>query len=620
MLVLGISPLDKDATVSVVADGTVLFAAGEERFSRVKQQDGFPAAALEAALSYTGVNANEFDVVAYPFLTPENEQKLFAENLVQEAELLRSRRMGNFSGSIAKALASIPPRSEPINGLASANESMRKGLGHRVFYNLAARDSGISSLVARSESRKWAREAAASFARWQRELVEGLARFDITAKLRRTEHHLSHAANSFLASGLETALCVTLDGYGSGLAGSISEGRDGKIHRLHGVNYPSSLGTMYEHVTSSLGFRPSRHEGKIVGLAAYGDPQILADILLSRIEQREGDFQILQANNIYFSRYLATLFPKIDVAAAYQHVLEVVATRFVRYWVQKTGLTSVVLSGGVTANVKLNQRIFEIPEVERVFVYPNMGDGGCGTGAAMLMSWPGGTGPQISDVYWGRDYSEAEMLRAVAEAGLTAERPANLAAEIAQLVNSGAVVARFDGRMEYGPRALGNRSVLYHAREPEVNQWLNRRLGRTEFMPFAPVTLFEARHRYYHNIDGAEEAAQFMTITFDCTDEMRTSCPAAVHVDGTARPQLIRRETNPAYYDIIKEYEKLTGISCLINTSFNMHEEPIVNSPRDAVRAFMDGRLDYLVLGPYLIKNPRDDNRPVGIPTAQRNV
>jgi len=158
--------------------------------------------------------------------------------------------------------------------------------------------------------------------------------------------------------------------------------------------------------------------------------------------------------------------------------------------------------------------------------------------------------------------------------------------------------------MEYGPRALGNRSILYHAREPEVNQWLNTRLGRTEFMPFAPVTLFEAREKCYHNIKGAEHAAEFMTITFDCTDFMRESCPAAVHVDGTARPQLIRREVNPGYYDILTEYEKLSGIPSLINTSFNMHEEPIVNSPEDAVRAFLQGALDYLAIGPFLVKHP----------------
>jgi carbamoyltransferase len=603
MLVLGISPLDKDATVSLVADGHVLFAAGEERFSRVKQQDGFPARAVEAALTYTGIRPREIDAVAYPFLKWEDERKLFRANLRQEHGWLRSRHANNLGTHIARALAKVPARSGSIDGLGSPNETMPKGLAHRIVYRAAARSPRFSTAMAMRGSRQWADEAEAAFRKWEAELEQGLARFGISASLRRMEHHLSHAANSYLASGYDRALCITLDGYGSGLSGSVSEARDGKIRRLHGVQYPSSLGTMYEHVTSSLGFRAGRHEGKIVGLAAYGDPQILTDILLGRIEQFEGDFRLHQANNIYFSRHLAALFPKIDVAAAYQHVLERVATNFVHHWVRKTGATSVVLSGGVTANVKLNQRIFEIPEVEQIFVYPNMGDGGCGTGAAMYFSCPAGVGEQIKEVYWGPDYQEAELVAVLEQAGLEYRRPPQLASEAARLINKGAVVARFDGRMEYGPRALGNRSVLYHAKEPEVNQWLNRRLGRTEFMPFAPVTLFEARHRFYRNVEGAEVAAQFMTITFDCTDEMKARCPAAVHVDGTARPQLIKRETNPDYYDIVHEYEKLTGVPCLINTSFNMHEEPIVNSPLDAVRAFMDGRLDFLILGPFLARN-----------------
>jgi carbamoyltransferase len=158
--------------------------------------------------------------------------------------------------------------------------------------------------------------------------------------------------------------------------------------------------------------------------------------------------------------------------------------------------------------------------------------------------------------------------------------------------------------MEYGPRALGNRSILYRASEPEVNQWLNQRLGRTEFMPFAPATLYEARHECYKNMDGGEFAAQFMTLTFDCTDFMRRTCPAAVHVDGTARPQLINSATNPSFHQIVSEYHRLSGIPSVINTSFNMHEEPIVNTPNDAIRAFLQGNLDYLAIGTFLVPHP----------------
>ena len=604
MRVLGISPLDKDSTVAIVEDGEVLYAAGEERFSRTKQQEGFPQLALENALAWTGLKLSDMDLVCYPFLSWENEQRLYLQNLEQEKNFLRAFQPGDLSSQVRSALDKVPYRELPIHGLEHPNAMMDKGFLHSSFYSMAGAQKIASNNAALKGSRQWAESATVSFRHWQQDLENGLRRNGWQGPVKRMEHHLSHAANSYLCSGFDRALCVTLDGYGSGLAGSVSEAANGKIRRLHGLPYPNSLGTLYEHVTSSLGFRPSRHEGKIVGLASYGDPAILGDVLLSRIEQRPGDFRIYEANNVYFSRYLASKFPKIDVAAAYQYVLEKVAANYIRHWVEKTGIDTVVLSGGVTANVKLNQRIFEIDGVNNIFIYPNMGDGGCGTGAALYHSWPGDVKPSIANTYFGPDYSEARMENALKAEGLDYRRPEHLAAEVARLIHEGNVVARFDGRMEYGPRALGNRSILYHAREPEVNQWLNKRLGRTEFMPFAPVTLFEARERCYHNIRGADHAAEFMTITFNCTEFMQESCPAAVHVDGTARPQLIRREVNPGYYDILSEYEKISGIPSLINTSFNMHEEPIVNSPEDAVRAFVQGALDYLILGPFLISQP----------------
>ena len=604
MKVLGISPLDKDATVSIVEDGKILYAAGEERFTRKKQQNGFPEMAIKKALEYTGLTFEDIDLVSYPFLTSVNEKKLIDQNIEDEKSFLSSFVSADLKPLIKSALKKVPKRVESIHGLDNPNEMMTKGILHNTFYRLTGAESVLSNIASVKGSKQWASDAEASFEKWEQDLEKGLEKVGYKGPVKRMDHHLSHAANAFLTSGFEKALCITLDGYGSGLAGSVSEGVDGKIKRLHGVKFPNSLGSLYEHVTSSLGFKPSRHEGKIVGLASYGDPDILSDVLLSRIEQKEGDFRISGANSVYFSRYLASKFPKIDVAAAYQRVLEIVATNFVKYWVDKTGIDTIVLSGGVTANVKLNQRIFEIEGVKKIYVYPNMGDGGCGSGAALYHSWPGGTKKTITNAYFGPDFSDEEIAKELDKAGLAFEQPENYAEEVAKVIHAGKVVARFDGRMEYGPRSLGNRSILYHAREPEVNQWLNKRLGRTEFMPFAPVTLYEARERFYLNMKGAEHAAEFMTITFDCTEEMKKECPAAVHVDGTARPQLVKREENPGYYDIIKEYEKLSGVPCLINTSFNMHEEPIVCSPADAVRAFLDGKLDYLAIGSYFVKHP----------------
>jgi carbamoyltransferase len=605
MKVIGISPLDKDSTVTLVEDGTIVYAAAEERFTRVKLQDGFPWQAIQDCLERTGTDVAEVAAVTYPFLAWDEETRLFTEKLNDEKAYLEGQDSVQTTRLMKEAEARVPARTGQIPGLASPNEKMDKGIAKTMAYRVLAGDSVVSRNVAKRGSDQWGRDAQQFHKRWHEELEGALGEMGLAAKLKRYEHHITHAANAYYGSGFDEALIISLDGYGSGLAGAASLGRGGRIERLHGIAYPHSLGTFYESVTSGLGFRPSRHEGKIVGLAAYGDPKVLRDVLLARIDQQPGGFRILENNNIYFARLLASQFPKIDVAAAYQHVLEKVATDYVAFYLKKTGTRNVVLSGGVVANVKLNQRIFELPDVDQIFIHPNMGDGGCGTGAALLefQGHPNLAKP-LPDVYLGPSYTDEEILAALQRSQLAYDRYAPIEPKIAQLIAAGKVVARFNGRMEYGPRSLGNRSILYHAREPEVNQWLNQRLGRTEFMPFAPATLHEHRHQCYLNVDGADYAAQFMTVTFDCTEFMKKESPAAVHVDGTARPQLVTAASNPSFHQVLTEYHRLTGLPSVINTSFNMHEEPIVCSPDDAVRAFLQGNLDYLAIGPFLVAHP----------------
>ncbi len=606
MKVLGLSPLDKDSTVTIVEDGVITYAAGEERFTRVKLQNGFPWRALEDALDRTGTKAEEIDRVVYPFLPYDEETRLFERNLKKEREFLEETEAAATGHEMQKARARIPEGREPVPGLADPNERQEKGFLKNLAYRVLASEGVVSRNVAKRGSEQWGREASKFHYQWQQQLEGGLAETGLAGKLKRVEHHLSHAANAYYTSGFDQALVVTLDGYGSGLAGSISVGRDGKIERVHGLEYPHSLGTFYESVTSALGFMPSRHEGKIVGLAAYGDPEVLGDVLRRRFVQANGGFRIVESNNLYFARLLAAQFPKIDVAAAYQRVLEEVAVAYVSQHLKKTGMRNLVLSGGVVANVKLNQRLREIEGVDGIFIHPNMGDGGCGTGAA-LAEFAGSppTRERINDVYLGPQFTPDEIGEALKRAGLPFTRYAPIEPKIAILLAAGKVVARFDGRMEYGPRALGHRSILYHAKEPAVNQWLNQRLGRTEFMPFAPATLYEHRHANYKLVDGADYAAQFMTITFDCTPSMIRDCPAAVHVDGTARPQLVSATGSPGFHRLLTEYHKLTGIPTLINTSFNMHEEPIVCSPEDAIRAFLQGNLDVLAIGEFLVEHPK---------------
>lgn len=609
MRVLGISPLDKDSTVSLMEDGRVVFACGEERLSRVKLQDGFPHRALKLGLARTGWDASSIDAVAYAFFDGDEETRLMQEAMDADAAAHSSTCTAGSLQALREAERGYAlDRSVRIPGLPTPESEYmpRKAWWKRLAYRTAARSPRLDWAAHSRAFRQWTETASADHHRWTKELMTGLAEYGLAGKVRRFHHHDTHAANSFYASGYESALVVTLDGYGSGCCGGVYVGDANGLRPLHRFRFPNSLGHFYEQVTSGLGFKPSRHEGKIVGLAAYGNPEHLRKVLLERFECQDGDIRIRAGLNALFTRALADHFAKRDVAAAYQRVLEEVTGLTVEYWLKRTGLTRVVMSGGVNANVKLNQRVRELPGVDGVFIYPNMGDGGCATGAGMLVFGHAGMARgSVDNVYYGPDYSEAEIRQSLDAAGLQYERCDEIEDRIGELLAGDAIVGRFNGRMEYGPRALGNRSVLYPAREPEVNQWLNKQLGRTEFMPFAPACLAEEAHRLFKNLSGCEKTAEFMTITFDCTDEMKRHSPAAVHVDGTARPQLVRAETNPSFHRTLKAYQARTGIPVLINTSFNMHEEPIICSPDDAVRAFLLGNIDYLAIGSYLVPHPK---------------
>jgi len=235
-----------------------------------------------------------------------------------------------------------------------------------------------------------------------------------------------------------------------------------------------------------------------------------------------------------------------------------------------------------------------------------MGDMGLSLGAGLHVAAKNGHKPKrLENLYLGPEYSEKEILKELKSYDLKFTYEDNIERKGAGLLSEGKIVARFHGRMEYGPRALGNRSILFQTTDKTVNNWLNKKLKRTEFMPFAPVTLSEFSEKCYKNIKGAEFTAKFMTITFECTDYMKKVSPSVVHVDGTARPQFLSREDNPSFYRILENYYKITGIPSLINTSFNMHEEPIVCSPDDAIRSFIESGIDYLAIEKFLIKKNR---------------
>ena len=426
----------------------------------------------------------------------------------------------------------------------------------------------------------------------------------INASERFVDHHTAHAAGAYYTSGLKKALVLTMDAYGDGAASTVSRGDERELKILKRYGWSSTVAHAYARLTQYLGFKHHRHEGKITGLAAYGDPiqcynkfkkLIWIDkehVVRSALFLRAG-FNRKKMQQIFRN------YKREDIAAALQKRCEDIIIQWIDYWIKKTGIKDIALAGGVFANVKINQKIHELNSVGSIYVFPQMGDGGLGLGAALYCAKP--TPYKLKDVYFGPEFSHNEIKQELKKWALDYSKPTHPEKEVARLLAKGKVVALFQGRMEFGPRALGNRSILYQTTDPKVNDWLNQKLKRTEFMPFAPVTLKKYAKKCYKNLDGAEYTAKFMTITFECTDYMKKASPGVVHIDGTARPQLIDKESNPRYYNVLKEYHKITTIPSIINTSFNIHEEPIVCNPQDAIRAFQESKLDYLLIGDYLI-------------------
>jgi carbamoyltransferase len=439
------------------------------------------------------------------------------------------------------------------------------------------------------------------------------------------DHHMCHAASAYYPSAFDRALVVTIDGMGDYYSCRILLGEGGRLTPLKHYYYEEMpIGINYELVTAMLGFNPLRHAGKITGLAAYGkeNPDCSAvleafygDVWERRKERHDGYSKLL-ASGIAGVHRLARIreerfgaFSREDIAYAVQKRTEDRVCDLVRKWHERyPDVTSIALGGGVFANVKVNQRVKELG-FTGIFVQPAMSDAGLCLGAALLEAARANGGAlkpyRLRDVFLGVEYSEEEIAAAIARAGLAAAHVPEevIAQRIAERIHAGKVVAHFHGRMEFGPRALGNRSILYSAADPDVNRWLNNQLNRTEFMPFAPAVMFEHAAEYFVGIEGAEHTAEFMTITFDCTEKAKREIPAAIHVDGTARPQLVHKDRNPRFYNILKAYRELSGVPVTINTSFNMHEEPIVASPEDAIRSYLQGKLDVLVMGNQIIES-----------------
>ncbi len=555
-------------------DGRILAALSEERLSRVKMDGGFPFRALACLQQMTGVRWSDLDAVAVPYLSP-------ADQVREGARLL--------------AAATSDP------ALLSAQWATRRGHDHF--------QAGMTALGAYGYLDEFKRRSAAvreqdgrpAVADWREFLaVSGLGQVPLV----QVDHHLAHAATAYWMGGIEDALVITCDGVGALKSGIVAIGTGTDLAVVARTFYPHSPGEFWEVITVLCGFHHMKHGGKITGLAAHGRPDAPCYAVMQAAISTDG-LTIRTALDPVAMKDALREATREDIAATAQRRLTEVVVDLVRNAIAKTGRRRVAVAGGVFANVRMNQAIAEMPEVESLFVCPLMGDEGLGVGAAMLTAGRqfGVRPARVPSLYLGPDYPESEMRQALDAHGLTYQRLEDgpLADAVADRIVAGKVVAIARGRMEVGPRALGHRTILYRTGDPDVNHWLNVRLRRTEFMPFAPVTLEAYADACYIGLDKARASAEYMTVTFACTPEMAVQSPAVVHLDGTARPQLIRESTDPFYFAVLTGCHARTGVPSLVNTSFNMHEEPIVASPDDAARAFVQGHLDTLVLGPFLV-------------------
>jgi carbamoyltransferase len=422
-------------------------------------------------------------------------------------------------------------------------------------------------------------------------------------------HHLAHALPTLFHTDWQDALLYTADGGGDNVQYSHRVFRDGALATWYGGDEEflrpmriDSLGLAYGYATQALGFRINKHEGKLTGLAAYGQPA-LAPALAAHFRVADdgaitSDFASNPAMRAFVMEW-AKGAPREDVAASVQRVLEDFIIASVDRLLRRAQVRHLGLSGGVFANVRLNQKLAEQLPVDEIFVYPAMSDQGLAAGGVLqfllerdgLDAWLGQRYP-LTTLYHGRDPGAA-MDAALAGGGF-AQVSAAPAETAADLLAQGKIVGLYTLGMEYGPRALGARTILASPVDADVNRTLNDRLERSEFMPFAPVVRDVDATRIFALDARTLYAARFMTTTCAVRDEWRQRIPAVVHVDGTARPQVIARQWNPLYYDILSAYAARTGVPVLVNTSFNVHEEPIIDTPQQCARALAEGRIDYV--------------------------
>ncbi|MEV4582876.1 carbamoyltransferase C-terminal domain-containing protein [Nonomuraea jabiensis] len=534
-----------DAAACLIQDGKTIAAVEEERFNRIKKTTKFPTDAIRACLDLAGVSPSRIDAVGHYF------QEIFVDRALHELYLQNTE--------------------VPI--------------------------------------------------RYSRELITDHLRndFDIDLPAERlvyAEHHVSHAASCFVRSGMKDALVVVMDGRGETHATTVFRGGRAGLEPLAAYGIDKSLGHFYEAATHLLGYRMG-DEYKVMGLAPYGDPDAYRDIFDSLYTLKgRGDYELHPLTGAFFvngfvPRRKGQDFTRehMDLAAGVQRTLERIAMHVLNYWADYTGLANLCFVGGVAHNSSLNGVILRSGKFEEVFIHPAAHDAGAAEGAALAAVTQLGEAPARQRRLFSASLgpalgAAADIERELASWGdlVTCERPADIVECAAELLSDGAVLGWAQGRSEFGPRALGNRSILADARPGENKHRINSMVKKREgYRPFAPVVTEEAADTYFE-LPRTRANYDFMSFVVDVREERRAELGAVTHVDGSARVQIITRESNERFHRLVRRFGEMTGTPVLLNTSFNNNAEPIVQSVHDAVTCFLTTGLDYLVIEDFLVR------------------
>jgi carbamoyltransferase len=572
MYTLGINAAFHDCSACLVADGVVIAAAEEERFTRIKHGKRpvpftvwqLPFHAINYCLKEAGITLRDVSHVAYSY-DPYMQLGHHAENATITLPLEPSRNPST------QWLSPWDPLS--LSYIINAPRQLASGAPHHLKERF--RD----------------------------------VRHDGPFKWHFVEHHLAHEASAFLAAPFDDCAVLAMDGRGERPTTSYGVYGDGRYRRLKQVNLPHSLGLLYENITDHLGFLRSSDEYKVMALASFGKPTYVSKLKEIVNYRGDGDYTIAEVDwrEIFGNpRMRGTALEQrhMDIAHSLQVVLEETVAQMVDWLQRESGARNLCMAGGVALNCVMNAKIRDHGPFEKVWIQPAAGDSGTSLGAALWIDaqehqdakrhW------QMDHVFLGPSYDDEEIEAFLKQAKIPYRRATNIAQETAELLAQNKVIGWFQGRMEYGPRSLGARSILASPIDPGMQSHLNQIKDREDFRPVAPVVLEEEAANWFVNGD----VSPFMVFVYDVRADKVDQIPAVRHVDGTARVQTINRSQNPAYYDLLQAFAERTGVPVLVNTSFNTRGEPIVCTPRDAVESFCTTPLDVLAIGSFLLEKP----------------